>query len=37
MITPCVSICKIDTDSSSCIGYGKRMGRVEKLRKYNRG
>lgn len=64
MITPCVSICKIDTDSRSCIGcgrtieevrnwskfsedermevmrrlgYGKRMGRAEKLRRYDRG
>lgn len=64
MITPCVFICKIDSETQTCIGchrtaeeihnwyeytddermqimkrlgYGKRMGRIEKLRRYDRG
>ena len=64
MITPCISICKIDKESRTCegcgrtldeirdwskytsderleimrrLGYGKRMGRQEKLRRYDRG
>lgn len=64
MITPCVSVCKINTLTRSCegcgrtieeirmwskytedermevmrrLGYGKRQGREETLRRYDRG
>jgi predicted Fe-S protein YdhL (DUF1289 family) len=64
MITPCISVCKIDKETRTCqgcgrtideirdwskytdtermevmrrLGYGKRMGREEKLRRYDRG
>lgn len=64
MITPCVSVCKINEISNKCdgcgrtkeeidnwkaysqeermeimrrLGYGKRMGREERLRRYDRG
>jgi predicted Fe-S protein YdhL (DUF1289 family) len=64
MITPCVSICKIDKITRECIGckrtieeignwskytdaqrmevmrrlgYGKRMGREERVRRYEKG
>lgn len=64
MITPCISICKIDQQTRTCegcgrsldeirdwskysdeerldimrrLGYGKRMGREERIRRYDRG
>lgn len=64
MITPCVSICKLDPLTSVCqgcgrthkeiqdwygytdeqrmkimkrLGYGKRLGREERLRRYDHG
>jgi predicted Fe-S protein YdhL (DUF1289 family) len=64
MITPCISICKIDQQTRTCegcgrsldeirdwskysdqerldimrrLGYGKRIGREEKIRRYDRG
>jgi uncharacterized protein len=64
MITPCISICKVDEVTKICIGckrtkqeiddwysytpeqrmdimrrlgYGKRVGREERLRNYERG
>lgn len=64
MVTPCISICKIDETTNICVGckrtfeeiqdwysytsdqrmtimrrlgYGKRVGREERLRNYERG
>lgn len=64
MITPCISVCKIDQETRTCqgcgrsldeirdwskysdqerldimrrLGYGKRMGREERIRRYDRG
>jgi uncharacterized protein len=64
MITPCISVCKMDETTNVCIGcnrtaeevrdwyqyspdqrmevmrrlgYGKRAGREERLRRYDRG
>jgi len=64
MITPCISVCRINKETRTCLGcgrtideitqwskysddermqvmkrlgYGKRAGRDEKLRRYDRG